>query len=622
MLHRSTRQALLRRPFATASSNAAVRRTFNTHHYAAAMIVDSFLGSGGASASSLTTYQTLPLFSPKRCVSTNATSTATSSLADERGVQGMGVSIAALTTAAAQQRLSGVPPPPEPEGTSPGATWYPTELIRIRGRVEGSRIKGSKLGFLHLRQPFNESIQVVVAKANTENSVAAASGAPPQSSTPSSLLDVARTITPESVVDVWGYLKASPRPVTSVSCAHLELHATRLEIVTVAETPLPFPLRDVNTKLDTRLDHRVIDLRTASTGAIARLSSMVNTAFRSFLLAKDFVEIHTPKMIGTPSEGGSSVFKLDYFGKEGFLAQSPQLYKQMVLMGDIPRVFEIGPVFRAENSLTHRHLTEFVGLDVELVIHNHYSEVLNVLEGTLVTILQTLERDGAVLRNLALGAVAGTSNSGGATAAATMPTPIQSLLTQDIVKALKLGSYEENIASQDTYLGYVSSHTSPFPVLRMPFDSAVQLLIDNGVLTSHVDDFNTAQEKQLGNLIKQRYGVDVYVVDQFPISARPFYTMPLPSNPLRTCSYDMYLRGEEICSGAQRIHDPELLQERMKACGVNVALIQDYVNAFRYGAWPHGGFGLGLERIVLFYLGVPDVRMVSLFPRDPKRITP
>ncbi|CUF56578.1 aspartyl-tRNA synthetase, putative [Bodo saltans] len=386
--------------------------------------------------------------------------------------------------------------------------------------------------------------------------------------------------------------------------AHLELHATRLEDVTVVETPL----RNVNTKLDTRLDHRVIDLRTASTGAIARLTSMVNTAFRSFLLAKDFVEI--TKMIGTPSEGGSSVIKLDYFGKEGFLAQSPQLYKQMVLMGDIPRVFEIGPVFRAENSLTHRHLTEFVGLDVELVIHNHYSEVLNVLEGTLVTILQTLAR-GAVLRNLALGAVAATSNSGGATAAATMPTPIQSLLTPDVMTSLKLGSYEENIASQDTYLGYVSSHTSPFPVLRMPSIPPCNCSLTTAC-SPHTWMISTRPRRS--NWAISSSNAMVWMCTWLTSS---------PSQRVRsTCSYDMYLRGEEICSGAQRIHDPELLQERMKACGVNVALIQDYVNAFRYGAWPHGGFGLGLERIVLFYLGVPDVRMVSLFPRDPKRITP
>jgi aspartyl-tRNA synthetase len=485
----------------------------------------------------------------------------------------------------------GSPAPPTPQG-----------LVCIRGRAENIRIKGNKLGFLHLRQPFHESIQVVMSGGETGNGT-------------TSPLEAARAMTPESVVDVWGYLRSVPKPVTSVSCSGLELHATRVEVVTLAQSPLPFPLRDLNTKLDTRLDHRVMDLRTTSTGAIARLTSMVNTTFRNYLLSLDFIEIHTPKMIGTPSEGGSSVFKLDYFGKDAFLAQSPQLYKQMVLMGDVPRVFEIGPVFRAENSMTHRHLTEFVGLDAELVIASHYTEVLNVLEGTVVTILTALDRDGGAFKELALAGSALSTD-------APRPPPIVATMPLDDMRRLGIGSHDDGVPSSDRYNGYVSSHTASFPVLRLPFDSAVQLLLDHKMMDAHVDDFSTAQEKQLGGLVKQRYGVDVYVVDQFPISARPFYTMPDSARPDRTCSYDMYLRGEEICSGAQRIHDPELLQERMRACGVNTALIQDYVNAFRYGAWPHGGFGLGLERIVLFYLGVPDVRQVSLFPRDPKRITP
>lgn len=505
-----------------------------------------------------------------------------------------GVSIASLSTATWQDKDDAA---------------LMSQLVRIRGRAETIRVKGSKLGFMQLRQPFNESIQVVLTPTSQGDKKA---DAPSSSSSP---LDIGRSITPESVVDVWGILRRVPKPVSSVSCANIELHATKVVIVSLAETPLPFPLRDPNTKLDTRLDHRVMDLRTTATGAIARLVSIAGNAFRDHLLSRDFVEIHTPKMIGTPSEGGSSVFKLDYFGKPAFLAQSPQLYKQMVLMGDVPRVFEVGPVFRAENSLTHRHLTEFVGLDAELVIHSNYTEVLDVLEGTLVTVLQTLDRDGVALRQLAMG--------GGLPVDAARPEPVQATVSADIVRSLGIGAHDTpQQPSTDTYGAYVSSHTSPFPVLRFSFDAAVQMLTDHGVLNGPVDDFTTAQEKQLGTLVKRRYGVDVYVVDKFPASARPFYTMPLAGNPQRTCSYDAYLRGEEICSGAQRIHDPALLLERMRACGINVSLIQDYVDAFRYGAWPHGGFGLGLERIVLFYLGISDVRMVSLFPRDPKRIAP
>jgi aspartyl-tRNA synthetase len=202
------------------------------------------------------------------------------------------------------------------------------------------------------------------------------------------------------------------------------------------------------------------------------------------------------------------------------------------------------------------------------------------------------------------------------------PTPIVATLSAETMERLNIGEHDKEIPSKDAYGGYVSRRDCAFPVLRMSFDNAVKLLVDEKVLTAFVDDFSTVQERQLGALIKARYGVDVYVVDHFPKSARPFYTMVSPLDKDRTCSYDMYLRGEEICSGAQRIHDPVFLQQRMRECGVDVTLIQDYVNSFKYGAWPHGGFGLGLERIVLFYLGVPDIRLVSLFPRDPKRIAP
>ena len=428
------------------------------------------------------------------------------------------------------------------------------------------------------------------------------------------LLAVVKGLTPESVIDVHGVLHAAPTPIKSCSCSTHELHCSKIETITAAATPLPFPVEDSMTKLDTRLDHRVIDLRTPGMGAVVRLVSLVNQKYRETLLANDFVEIHTPKLIGTPSEGGSSVFQLNYFGQKGFLAQSPQLYKQMVLMGDVPRVFEIGPVFRAEKSQTHRHLTEFVGLDAEMMIHASYTEVLNVLEHTLCSVLHALEHDARRDVDLAQ-TYFGVSSKGRVS------------LTSPLLKELGVG--EDGLTegdpptpSVDQYGARVGSFTAQFPVIRLSFDNAVQLLLDNAKIASVVDDFSTQTERELGALVRQRYGVDVYIVDRFPIGARPFYTMPCADDPTRTYSYDMYLRGEEICSGAQRIHDPLLLTKRMGECGVDVSLIQPYVDSFKFGAWPHGGFGLGMERIVQFFLGLPDIRQVSLFPRDPKRITP
>ena len=497
-----------------------------------------------------------------------------------------------------------------PVAANAATSTEPAVTVSLRGRLQRSRIKGNKLGFLVLRQGAADTIQIVVANEGCAATAAA--------------LETAKGLTPESVVEVSGSIVRAHKPITATSCSDYELVATSVRAITVAESPLPFTLTDANTKLDTRLDHRVIDLRTPATNAALRLSAKVCRYFREHLEhpERDYVEIHSPKMIGTPSEGGAAVFELGYFGQPAYLAQSPQLYKQMALMGDASRgVFEIGPVFRAEKSLTHRHLTEFTGLDAELLIQKDYTEVLTVLEGTMHSILHRLQTECADL----------IERSGAAKA------PITILMAPEAMRALGVGedcpssassgassssSSSPATPSTDLYGARVGAIDSAVPILRLPFSGAVQMLLDAKVIDSAVDDFNLQQEKTLGELIKARYGVDVYIIDLFPTTARPFYTMPDPADATRTLSYDMYLRGEEICSGAQRIHEPTLLLERAAACGVSTALIKDYVNAFRYGAYPHGGFGLGMERIVLFFLGLADVRQVSMFPRDPRRIFP
>lgn len=530
----------------------------------------------------------------------------------------------------------------------PTAAVGPGATVTMRGRVQACRVKG-KLGFLLLRQPpYSDTIQVVIRDASSNEPSATTTSAAAASTL---LLPVARTLTPESIVEITGTLASSDRPITSATCMDLELHATDLRVISLAETPLPFPLKDVNTKLDTRLDHRIMDLRTVTTSAIVQLVSVANRVFRDVLAAQQFVEIHTPKLLGTPSEGGSAVFELGYFDKRAFLAQSPQLYKQMMLMGDAMRVFEVGPVFRAEKSLTHRHLTEFVGLDAEMVVQQSYTEVLDVLEMTLVSMVDALEAEVQLVNRVQEARAA-------ADPSFVRPQPIVARVPKDILDKFQFGQDQHlnpintttttvnnnhnNLSSSsvDPYGARVSSLHSPFPVLRLTFANAMQMLVDAKEISEALDDFSVAMERALGKLIKARYGVDVYIVDQFPVSARPFYTGLIleegetsaasaageegwkVSPQTRTRSYDMYLRGEEICSGAQRIHDPKLLEYRMRQCNVDVSLIRDYVNSFRYGAWPHGGFGLGLERIVMFFLDAQDIRQVSLFPRDPKRITP
>jgi len=297
---------------------------------------------------------------------------------------------------------------------------------------------------------------------------------------------------------------------------------------------------------------------------------------------------------------------VDYFGRNAFLAQSPQLYKQMVLQGDMERVFEVAPVFRAEKSNTYRHLTEFVGLDIEMVIHEHYYEVLDVAEGMFSFIFTNLEKHVDLLD---------------AVNQQYPFTPMVHKVPLEKLKALGVGNIEAGVESTDIYGARVRNEE--IRMLRIPFPKAIALLnttVEEKV--SDMEDISTENERKLGALVKERYGVDFYIADRYPLSARPFYTMPCADDPRFSNSYDMFIRGNEIVSGAQRIHDPVMLEERAKALRVDLVPLKDYVDSFRLGAWPHGGFGVGLERVVMLFLGMGNIRYSSLFPRDPTRVTP
>jgi len=288
--------------------------------------------------------------------------------------------------------------------------------------------------------------------------------------------------------------------------------------------------------------------------------------------------------VGAATEGGSGVFEVsNYFGKKAYLAQSPQLPKQMLIAGDCERVFEIGPVLRAENSNSHRHMTEFTGLDFEMVFQNHYHEVLDFAEDLLIYIIRGLQQHCEA--------------------------------EVAIVHAFYPKAGDFRIAEDGK-------------ALRLTYLEGVKILKEAGVDTTEQDNFvtdlTTAMEKRLGELIREKYNTDFYVLDEFPMSVRPFYTKAHPTNKDLSNSYDFFMRGEEIMSGAQRINDPDELVASMKAKGVepNQEGFQDYINAFRQGCRPHAGGGLGLNRIVQFYLGLPNIRQATAFPRDPQRLRP
>eukprot|EP00178_Gracilaria_changii_P016744 TRINITY_DN48090_c0_g1_i1.p1 TRINITY_DN48090_c0_g1~~TRINITY_DN48090_c0_g1_i1.p1 ORF type:complete len:566 (-),score=104.76 TRINITY_DN48090_c0_g1_i1:2052-3749(-) len=415
-----------------------------------------------------------------------------------------------------------------------------------------------------------------------------------------------KAVTHETIVDVNAEV-AQPEGgrVEKCSVSSVELLVRRIYIVSRSEETLPLSVEDAARPVDddqslqatetetdsnqaarirprvtrdTRLDARVVDLRAPPHASLMRVQSGVCQLFREYLYTNGFMEIHSPKLIAGASEGGSSVFHLSYFDKQACLAQSPQLYKQMVICSDFHRVFEIGPVFRAEKSHTHRHLCEFTGLDLEMEIYEHYNEILDVLDGLFTAIFEGLEnRYGTELA---------------------------------VVRS------KWNIPNFKYYTGR--------PNLRLKWPEAIEMLRGAGVEIGDFEDINTEKEKILGKLVKEKYDTDFYMLTHFPSAIRPFYTMVDPMDGRYSNSYDLFMRGEEIVSGAQRIHDVELLKTRAVAMlgEEGVSSIKDYVNAFRYGAPPHGGAGIGLERVVMLYLGVENVRECSLFPRDPERLTP
>ncbi|KAJ3105933.1 aspartate--tRNA ligase dps1 [Phlyctochytrium planicorne] len=444
--------------------------------------------------------------------------------------------------------------------------------VLVNARVQKTNVTG-KLCFLTLRQQF-VTVQAVVFQ-DAKN-------------TSKQMLKFATDIASESLVLVEATVVEPKEPVKSCTVQEVELKVKKLHVISKSIPRLPFSLEDasrpdeeyekdstfVRVNLDTRLENRVIDLRTITNQAIFRMQSGVCGLFREFLDSKKFIEIHSPKLIGAASEGGSNVFTVSYFNRKAFLAQSPQFYKQMAICSDFDRVYEIAPVFRAENSFTHRHMTEFVGLDLEMAFEEHYHEVLDLFDDLFVFLFKGLETRYA----------------------------------EEIATVKRQFPFEDFLYLEKS--------------LRLDFAEGIKMLREAGVEIDDFADINTEQEKLLGRLVREKYKTDFYMMDKFPLAVRPFYTMPDPRREGYSNSYDFFMRGEEILSGAQRIHDPTLLEERAKEHGVDPLTIQPYIDAFKYGAPPHAGGGIGLERVVMLYLKLGNIRKTSLFPRDPKRLEP
>ncbi|MBR2499313.1 MAG: aspartate--tRNA(Asn) ligase [Clostridia bacterium] len=351
-----------------------------------------------------------------------------------------------------------------------------------------------------------------------------------------------------------------------------EIQIHNVEILSLPAEGLPIVINKKqldNIQLSTVLDLRPVSMRNPKERAIFKLQEGIARGFREYLMSQNFTEIRSPKINFAGAEGGTNVFKLDYFGKQVYLAQSPQLYKQ-ALVGVFERVFEIAPVFRAEHHDTSRHLNEYTSMDFEMGFINGFEDIMNMEVGVLKYIMNLLKTE--------------------------YKNEVE-LLHADIPEINEI------------------------PVMK--FMEAKELLMTKfKYKPSDMKDFDPAEEELLGKYAKKELGSDFIFITHYPSKKRPFYTMDDPNDPEYTLSFDLLFRGLEITSGGQRIHDYNMQVEKMKKLGTDPEQFETYLMLHKYGAPPHGGLGLGLERLTMHLLGAKNVREATMFPRDINRVTP
>ena len=376
--------------------------------------------------------------------------------------------------------------------------------------------------------------------------------------------EVAEALRLETPVEVVGQVVGTERQDAGV-----EIHLHKIEVLAeVAYDLLPFSIngRTVEAGLEKQLDVRTMSLRRPRTRDVFRIEQEIVTAFRDFLIERRFSEIHTPKIIDAATEGGSEVFTVDYFGQRAFLAQSPQFYKQMMVGAGFERVFEVGHAYRAELHATQRHLNEYVSLDVEMGFLRDEKELMDLEESLLFAIFDRLE--------------------------VTCQTQLNRLCS-------------------------IVPERKSFP--RIPMSQAKERLEAEGIRTGVT--LNGAQEKRLGQIIEEETGSPFYFLTEYPLEKRPVYTYP-GEDQGTSRSFDLIFRGMEITTGGQRIHQYQDLYEGMVEAKMDPQSFGFYLDSFRYGMPPHGGFAIGLERLTMQLLKLDNIRQATLLPRDLHRLTP
>lgn len=416
------------------------------------------------------------------------------------------------------------------------------EKVILEGWVHRIRDMGA-FAFLLLRDPW-EVIQVVVPQA-----------------------EMVREIPLESAVRVNGEVISEPRAPQG-----FEVHALSVSVLSPALEIPPFELnkKDLEVNLSLILDHRSLSLRHPKQRAIFRIEGEFVSSFRDFLRKEGFTEIFSPKIVATGTEGGASLFPIDYLGKRAYLAQSPQFYKQM-MVGVFGRVFEVGHVYRAEPHATSRHINEYLSLDYEMGFIENEQDVMR-METRLL--------------------------------------------------AYALSRIKEN-CSKEIELLQAKIPDPPEKIPQLTLEEAkVVLKREFGKELLEKDDLDPEAEKLLSEFSLREFESEFLFLTSYPVSLRPMYAMPDRENPSLTRSFDLLFRGMEVTTGGQRIHEYNLLVSNIKKFGLNPDDFGFYLEPFKYGMPPHGGLAIGAERITARLLGLENIRQACLFPRDVNRLTP
>ena len=424
---------------------------------------------------------------------------------------------------------------------------HPGERVTVSGWLQSLRLLGA-VNFLVIRDGWGTIQAVALNEAELEPIQKEQAGV-------------------ETVATVEGLVVENPQ-----APGGFELHDLAIKIISPVTEPPPVPLnkRAIKAGLSTILDHAVVTNRHPARRAILQLGSGIMDGFRATLTARGFTEIQTPKIVAAATESGANVFQIDYFGRSAYLAQSPQFYKQ-IMVGVFERVFEVGPVFRAEPHETTRHISEYVSMDVEFgFIENHFT-VMALLRDLLANIFDTLaQRSGAELALL----------------------------------EVQLPVVPEKIPS-------------------IHFSDAQELILKRyGADVRGEPDLSPQDERWLGEWAREEHGSDFLFVTGYPMRKRPFYTHPDPARPEYSNSFDLIFRGTELVTGGQRLHCYADYIAALEAAQLPMEPFETYLETFRFGMPPHGGFAIGLERLLMQLTGVPNIRLATTFPRDLTRLTP